>query len=182
MIGNEIQDDLNAIVDYDEKFNNAIVRHPLDLKYEAIFRNPNPINVTFHDMKKFNFVNPVIGKLASQVCTSKLPDYELTKKLLEQGKIDKLQLRLDALKYGINKDDDNDRGGGGRGGDDGMPSPPPPWNPQQEMDDIVRRLDFLRGNTCDVSPDNTPQQKSKIIARKNQEKFQIGKLEKEKVK
>ena len=40
------------------------------------------------------------------------------------------------------------------------------------MDDIVRRLDFLRGNTYDVFPDNTPQQNSKIIARQNQEKFQ----------
>ena len=45
--GNEIQENLNAIVGYDEKFNNAIVRHSLDLKDEAIFRNPNPINVTF---------------------------------------------------------------------------------------------------------------------------------------
>ena len=45
--GNEIQQDLNVIVGYDEKFNNAIVRHSLDRKDEAIFRNPNPINVTF---------------------------------------------------------------------------------------------------------------------------------------
>ena len=65
--GNEIQEDLNAIVGYDENFNNAIVRHSLDLKDETIFCNPNPINVTFHDMKKFDLVNPVIGKLASQV-------------------------------------------------------------------------------------------------------------------
>ena len=43
--GDEIQEDLNAIVGYDEKFTNAIVRHSLDLKDEAIFRNPNPINV-----------------------------------------------------------------------------------------------------------------------------------------
>ena len=49
---NEIQDDLNAIVGYNEKFNNVIVRHTLDLKDEAIFCNPNPINVTFHDLKK----------------------------------------------------------------------------------------------------------------------------------
>ena len=48
--GQEIQDDLNAIVGYDEKFNNAIVRHVLDLKNEAIFRNPNPLNVTFRDV------------------------------------------------------------------------------------------------------------------------------------
>ena len=75
---NEIQQDLNAIVGYDEKFNNAIVRHSLDRKDEAIFHNPNPINVTFHDMKKFGLVNPVIGKLAAQVRASKLTDYELT--------------------------------------------------------------------------------------------------------
>ena len=72
-----MQQDLNAIVGHDEKFNNAIVRHALDLKDEAIFRNPNPINVNFYDMKKFDEVNPVIGKLASQAKASKLTDYEL---------------------------------------------------------------------------------------------------------
>ena len=53
--GDEIQD-LNAIVGYDEKFTNATVRHSLDLKDEAIFRNPNPMNVTFHDMKKLDLI------------------------------------------------------------------------------------------------------------------------------
>ena len=72
--GNKMQEDLNAIVGYDEKFNNAIVRHSLDLKDQAIFRNPNPINVTFHDMKKFDLVNTVIGKLATKVKASKLTD------------------------------------------------------------------------------------------------------------
>ena len=98
-----MQDDLNAIIGYDEKFNNAIVRHSLDLKDEAIFCNPNPINVTFHDMKKFDLVNPVIGKLATQVKASKLTDYQLTKIILQQGEIDELQLRLDKLKYGVKK-------------------------------------------------------------------------------
>ena len=106
--GNEIQDDLNAIVGYDEKFNNAIVRHSLDLKDEAIFRNPNPINVTFHDMKKFDLVNLVIGKLATQVKASKLTDCQLRKKFCSKVLIDELQLRLDKLKYGIKKDDDDD--------------------------------------------------------------------------
>ena len=177
--GNDIQEDLNAIVGYDEKFNDAIVRRSLDLKDEAVFCNPIPINVTFHDMKKFDLVNTVIGKLATQVKASKLTDYQFTKKLLEQDEADKLQLRLDALKYGINKHHDNDenRGGrcsGGGGSDDGMPGPgpPPPRTPQQETDDTVRRLDILRGNTPDVSPDNTAAQNSGIIARKNQERFQ----------
>ena len=87
--GKEIKEDLSATVGYDEKFNNAIVRHSLYLKDEAIFRYPNLVNVTFHDMKKFDLVNLVIGELASQVRASKLTDYELTKKLLEQGEIDK---------------------------------------------------------------------------------------------
>ena len=76
--GQEMQDDLNTIVGYDEKFNNAIVRHALDLKNEAIFHNPNPSNATIRDFKKFDVVNPVIGKLAAQVKASRLTDYELT--------------------------------------------------------------------------------------------------------
>ena len=40
------------------------------------------------------------------------------------------------------------------------------------MDEIVRRLNFLRGNTPDVSPDNTSEKNSRIIARQNQERFQ----------
>ena len=108
--GEEIQEDLNAIVGYDEKFNNVIVRHALDLKNEAIFRNPNPLNVTFRDVNKFDLVNPVIGKLATQVKASTLTDYELTKKKLGQGETDKLQNRFDLVKEGlsdiINKDND----------------------------------------------------------------------------
>ena len=41
--GNEMEEDLNAIGGYNEKFNNVIVRHSLDLKDQAIFRNPNPM-------------------------------------------------------------------------------------------------------------------------------------------
>ena len=52
------------------------------------------------------------------------------------------------------------------------PGPPQPRTPQQEMDDIVRRLDILRGNTPDVFPGNTPAQNSAIIARQNQERSQ----------
>ena len=50
--GNEIQEDLYVIVGFDEKFNNAIVRHSLDLKDQAIFRNPNPIMLPFMIWKK----------------------------------------------------------------------------------------------------------------------------------
>ena len=170
--GSEIQQDLNVIVGHDEKFNNAIERHALDLKDEAIFRNPNPINVSFYDMKKFDQVNPVIGKLASQVKASKLTDYELTKKLLQKGEADELQLRLDKLKYGVPKDDgDDSKKSGGGDGSDGTPgSPRPPKTPQQEMNEIARRLDYLRGNMPDVSPYSTREENSRIIARNNNEK------------
>ena len=83
---------------------------------------------------------------------------------------------LDALKCGVNKDEDDDANKGGRGGGGGVdnetpgPGPPPPITLQQEIDDIVRRLDILQGNTPEVSPDNTQAQN-----------FKIGKLEKEKV-
>ena len=145
------------------------------MKYQAIFHNPNPINVTFHDMKKFDLLNPLIGKLASQVQASKLTDYQLTKKLLQQREIDESQLRLDKLKYGIPKDDDErgsgGRGSGGGGGDGETSGLLPQMTVQEEMNDIVRRLNYLRGNTPDVSPDNTPLQNSRVVARKNNEKF-----------
>ena len=167
--GHEIQEDLNAVVGYDEKFNNAIVRHALDLKDEAIFRNPNPINVTFYDMKKFDQVNPVIRKLAAQVKASKLTEKEINEKLLRNWEADELQLRLDKLKYG-GDDDDNKKPGGG-GGSGGTPGPGPPKTPKQEMDEITRRLDRLRGNTpLEVSPFNTKEENSRIIAQKNWQK------------
>ena len=124
-------------------------------------------------MKKIDLVNPVIGKLAIQVKASKLTDYQLTKKNLQQREIDELQLRFDKLKYGVKKDDDDNNtrphGGGGRSG--GTSDPGPPNTPEQEVDEITHRLDHLRGNTPDVSPYNTREQNSKIIARKNNEKF-----------
>ena len=39
------------------------------------------------------------------------------------------------------------------------------------MDEITRRLDYLCGYTPDVSPYNTREQNSRIIARKNNENF-----------
>ena len=119
--GNEIQEDLNAIVGYDEKFNNAIVRHALDLKDSAIFRNPNPLNVTFCDVKKFDMTNPIIGKLAVQIKANKLSNEDLTKKIIMQGEVEKIQNRLSEIKKWITRstrldDDDNSGPGAGEGG------------------------------------------------------------------
>ena len=93
---------------------------------------------------------------------------------MQQGESDELQLRLDKLKYVVNKDyddDDNKRGRGGGGGG-GTPGPAdPPITLRQEMDDTVWRLGYLHGNTPDVSSYNTREQNSRIIARKYKEKL-----------
>ena len=77
---------------HDDKFNNAIVKHALDRKYEAIFCNPNPLNVTFCDVKKFDLFNPIIGKLATQVKASKMTDYDLLIKKLDKLVDDRLEI------------------------------------------------------------------------------------------
>ena len=41
--GQELQEDLNAILGYNEKFNHAIVRHALDIKNAGIMQNPNQL-------------------------------------------------------------------------------------------------------------------------------------------
>ena len=117
--GAEIQKNLNAVGGHDEKFTNSIVRHALDLKDVAIFRNPNPLNVTFYDMKKFDQINPVFGKLAAQVKASKLSEQEVNQKLLDNFEADQLQARLGKLRYGgpdDSDDDDNKKGPGGTPG------------------------------------------------------------------
>ena len=78
--GQELQEDFNAVVGYNAKFNNAIVRHALDTKNAGIMQNLNPLNATFCDVKKFDLQNPVLGKIATPVKASKLTDEQLTKK------------------------------------------------------------------------------------------------------
>ena len=131
-------------------------------------------------MKTFDLVNPVIGKLATQVKAIKLTDYELTKKILQKGEVDEIQQRLDRLKYGANKGDNNDddnKPGPGRGSG-GTPIPPK----KQTIDELTQRLDRLCGNTEELAPYNTPEQNARIIMKKNNEKFlnrQINQREKE---
>ena len=55
----------------DGKLNDAIIRHALNTKDKHILANPNPLQVTFKDIKKFNAQNPMIGKVLSQIETSK---------------------------------------------------------------------------------------------------------------
>ena len=63
--GQELQEDVNAIVGGDEKFNNAVVRRALDLKNDGVFQYPEPLTVVFRDVKNFDMQNPIIGKLAT---------------------------------------------------------------------------------------------------------------------
>ena len=49
--GQELQEDLNAILGYNEKFNNAVAGRALDTKNAGIMQNSNPLNLTFHDVK-----------------------------------------------------------------------------------------------------------------------------------
>ena len=70
-------------------------------------------------MKKFDQVNPVIGKLAAQVRASQLTDKELNQKLLDKFEADQIQARLDRLRYGDQNDDDDDEDGPPEGGTPG---------------------------------------------------------------
>ena len=181
--GAEIQENLNAVVGHNEKFTNSIVRHALDLKDDAIFCNPNPLNVTFYDMKKFDQVNPVIGKLVVQVKASKLTEQEVNQELLNNFEADQLQARLDKLRYGgpdDSDDDDNKKGPGGTPG-----GTPVKVSPLDDNEELQRRLDRLRGNAVVKSKQqqqNTPEQNSELISQQNSEKFfnrQLKQREKE---
>ena len=163
--GAEIQENLNAVVGHDEKFTNSIVRHALDLKDDAIFRNTNPLNVTFYDMKKFDQVNPVIGKLAAQVKASKLTEQEVNQKLLDNSESDQLQPRLDKLRYGGPDDSDDDDN---KKGPVGTPSGTPvKVSPLDDNEELQRWLDRLRGNVIvklKQQQQNTPKRNSELIA------------------
>ena len=96
-----MQQDLNAIVCYNETFNNAIARHALDTKNGGIMKNPIPLNLTFDDVKKFDLQNPVLGKIATQVEASKLTDEQLTKTFLMQDDNAKIENTSEELKRPI---------------------------------------------------------------------------------
>ena len=70
-----------------KNFNNAIVRHDLNLKNAGIFQNPNPLNLTSRDLKKFDLQSHIIRKLATQVKASKLTEDQLTKRILMRDQI-----------------------------------------------------------------------------------------------
>ena len=62
-IRKSIQKKLKSVVT-DGKLNDAII----------ILADPNPFQVTIKDIKKFDAQNPIIGKVLTQIETSKLSD------------------------------------------------------------------------------------------------------------
>ena len=92
--GWELQEDLNTIVGWNEKLNNAIVRHALDTKNAGIMQNPNQLNLTFRYVKKFDLQNPIIGEIATQVKASKSTEDQLTKSILMQDENAKMDNRF----------------------------------------------------------------------------------------
>ena len=119
------------------------------MKDSAIFRNPNPLNVTFGDVKKFDMTNPVIGKLAAQIKANKLINEDLTKKTLMQGEVEKIENRLAEIKKWrtsrMRFDDDDNSGpgaGGGVGSDGGGGGPPRPG----EIEELNSRLNAIRSS------------------------------------
>ena len=100
-LGDELQTDINTITGGNERFNNAIVRHVLDLKSNDLFRNPQPISLLFNDVEKFHQQNPIIGKLATQInAVKKSSEEDLTKHQFLEGDINRIEDRLYRLKYG----------------------------------------------------------------------------------
>ena len=64
-IGKSIRENLKLVVT-DGKRNDAIIVHALDPKDKHILVNPNPLKITFKDIKKFDAQNPIIGKVLTQ--------------------------------------------------------------------------------------------------------------------
>ena len=65
----------------DGKRNNVIIRHVLDTKDKHILADPNPLQVTFRDIKKFDALNPITGKVLTQIETSKLSDKNIKEQM-----------------------------------------------------------------------------------------------------
>ena len=109
------------------KLNDTIIRLALDTIEKHILANPNPIQVTFKDIKKFDAQNPIIGKVLTQIETSKLSDKKI-KKQLGQLKDREIEARLSNLRrndnFNNNYNNNNNNFGGKPAGN--LPGRPPP--------------------------------------------------------
>ena len=158
-VGNELQENINAITSGDEKFNNAVLRRSLDLKNNDLFRNPQPITLLFSDVERFHQQNPIIGKLATQISVPKLSDRDRVRRQLLEGDVAQIENRLANLRNNNNTNNLNTNSGGNNnnsgginiGGDDDDSddsdddnSPPPPT--------FGLRLPELRQKLAEMDP------------------------------
>ena len=111
----------------DGKLNDSIICHVLDTKDKHILADPNPLQVTFRDIKIFDALNPIIGKVLAQIETSKLSDKNI-KEQLSQLKVREIEAWLSNLRHknNFNNNYNNKKNnfGGKRTGN--LPGPPPP--------------------------------------------------------
>ena len=61
----------------DGKLNDAIIPYVLDTKDKHILADPNPLQGTFKNIKKFDAQNPIISRLLTQIESSKLSEKKL---------------------------------------------------------------------------------------------------------
>ena len=66
----------------------------MDTKNAGTMQNPNQLNLTFRYVKKFDLQNPIIGEIATQVKASKSTEDQLTKSILMQDEIAKMDNRF----------------------------------------------------------------------------------------
>ena len=115
-------------------------------------QNPNPLNLTFRDVKKIDMQSPIIGKIATKVKVSKLTEDKLTRRILMQ--ISDIANRLEKSKRPIRRDSDDGGGGGSGGGDGGdgclLPTPVRKYKPCPEKDfydELMDRYNKLKSSS-----------------------------------
>ena len=125
-VGRSMQENLNSVVT-DGKLNNAIVPYALDTKDKHILAVQNPLQVTFKDVKKFGPQYPIIGKLLTQIESSKLTEKRIRDQL-GQIKDREIETRLLNLRSNNNNSNNsnNNNNDVGRRLTEHRPPPPPP--------------------------------------------------------
>ena len=109
----------------DGKLNDAIVLHALDTKDKHILADPNPLQVTFKDIKKFKAQNPIIGKLLTQIESIKLTEKRIRDQV-GQIKNREIETWVLNLRRNNNNNNNNNNDVGRRPNEHRLPPPPSP--------------------------------------------------------
>ena len=90
-------------------FNDAAVRRESDLKYPAIMKKSNPIDVVFKDKAKFDVQNSIIGSLVAQVHENKTNEKAILNQLSGAPSTKDIELaeRLAKLRGETNNNNNN---------------------------------------------------------------------------